>query len=346
MRISFTRGFTLVELLVVIVIIGILIAMLLPAVQAAREAARRIQCRGQVKQIGLALHNYTQAHNVFPPGCIVSTMAADASSECWECFDTWAEASNVTAFARSHGTSWMLLILPHMEQSNVYCQWQFDKSVKANDVAASSDIPQFYCPSRRNSVRPDDVSRLLSSAWRGGGNDYGGCIGRRDGWTNTITHHHRFVSNDVSGRPATHCGVFRPNYGTPMGDIHDGTSNTIMTGELQRLSPEPGATGTDYYDRPYVRTSYDGWAFGGVATLFSTATERAAKRSLGGMNNRFFESPGSEHPGGAHFGMADGSVHFISETIDHESGDPQKENLTLFPILGSIADGLAAQVPQ
>ena len=60
---------------------------------------------------------------------------------------------------------------------------------------------------------------------------------------NTITYHHRFVADDVSGTPATHGGVFRPNYATPISDIRDGTSNTIMTGELQRLSPDPGATG-------------------------------------------------------------------------------------------------------
>ncbi len=336
------RGFSLVELLVVIAIIGVLVAMLLPAVQAAREAARRMECANHLKQIGLALHNYAAAHGGFPPGCIVATVASDVSNPatCFECYDTWVEASHTGVSVAKHGTSWMLAVLPYLEQSSVYIQWDFRRSVVGNAVAATIDIPAFYCPSRRGGRQPDDPL-MLSDVWQGGGNDYGGCIGRRDGWVNKITCHHRFVSNTISGTPRTHSGVFRPNYATPASDIRDGTSNTIMTGEMQRLVPEAGATGKDVYNC----TSYDGWAFGGVATLFSTATEVRANRSPGGMNNRFFESPGSEHPGGAFFGLADGSVRFLSNQIDSDSDPEEKDNTALFPLLGSIADGEVAQVP-
>ncbi len=334
MRVPIQRAFTLVELLVVITIIGILISLLLPAVQAAREAARRTQCANQLKQIGLALHNYAQLHNVFPPGCIVSTYADGVNpTTCVECYDTWAEASDA-ASAGQHGTSWMLAILPHLERGSLYQQWNFSKPVVGNATAATTDVSAFYCPSRRYRIRSDDPSMLLGG-WRSGGTDYGGCIGRRDGWQNSLTYHHRFVSNDVSGTPATHVGVFQPNHAVSARDVRDGLSNTIMTGELQRLVPAAGATGKNVYDC----TSYDGWALGGVATLFSTSTEITADRSPGGMNNNFFESPGSDHPGGAHFGMADGSIHFLSNKID--SGD----NNALFPLLGSMADGKVIQPP-
>ena len=107
--------------------------------------------------------------------------------------------------------------------------------------------------------------------------------------------------------------------------IRDGASNTIMTGELQRLDGSVEQ-----------RTSQDGWALGGVATLFTTAIkETDGTYQTGGLNNNFFESPGSDHPNGAHFGMADGAVHFINNSIDKQ----------VFYHLGAMADGRVAQVP-
>jgi len=314
------RAFTLVELLVVCTIIGILIALLLPAVQAAREAARQVQCANHVKQIGLALHHYTQACGVFPPGCIVSTGKPPG----WE---PWQEAKS-TGLLGQHGTSWMLQVLPYLEQNSVYDQWDFTKNVIGNAQVAQSDISIFYCPSRRNGIRSEDRAHLPVYAWTRGGSDYGGCIGSGNGWTNDS---YRYFTVPENGNESEHwqypsrVGIFLPNTSAHFSDIRDGTSSTIMIGELQRLVSPPSGV-----------CSVDGWAAGGVATLFTTNDhEKSGIYQTGGMNNKFFESPGSEHPGGAHFGMADGAVHFIGNSV----------NSLLFRSLGGMADGQAAQVP-
>ena len=313
---SFRRplhGFTLVELLVVIAIIGILIALLLPAVQAAREAARRMTCSNNLKQIGLGLHSYHSAIGSFPPCAVASLTMA---------YHTQMNIRGEALSGGDHGTSWMLHILPYIEQEAVFDRWDFGLNVFGNTVVAQTDIACFYCPSRRNTVRESD-REIMFQNWSKGGTDYGGCAGGAntfsDGWGAPpgCTHwmYDQWLQTDIFPQRGIFAGVSK---GMDIDEVADGTSHTIMTGEMQRV-----------YDSTACRqTSEDGWAVGGVGTLFDT-DGTIDMPTGGGMNNWYFENPGSEHVGGAQFGMTDGSVRFISENIDD----------LLFEYLGTAAYG-------
>ncbi len=284
------KGFTLIELLVVISIIGILITLLLPAIQATRESARRMQCANNLKQIGLALLSYTDVKKAYPPACRVSTVVGTTAE-----YDCWAEASSLAVGQNKHGTSWMLLILPYMEQFPLYKRWDFNKSVRGNVQVANNNVAAFYCPSRRSGLRPGDSKYMLLPGFTAGGTDYGGCVGRWNAWENHLEWHHHFddiSSSDSLGPPEKLVGIFMPNVSTQFKEIKDGTSHTLMIGELQRLRPRSNDSAIERKE-----TSYDGWALGGVATLFDTTTDPVHKNP-GGMNNWFFESPGSQHRGG------------------------------------------------
>jgi prepilin-type N-terminal cleavage/methylation domain-containing protein/prepilin-type processing-associated H-X9-DG protein len=384
------RGaFTLVELLVVITIIGVLIALLLPAVQAAREAARRMQCSNQLKQLGLALHNYANSNKVFPPSVIVGTQQSSIGT--WP-LDTWTIASatglNPTTVDRGHGTSWMLRILPFIELDTVYKQWDFMYGVGGNafgtatvafsHVAARSEIKAFYCPTRRPAFRQgvDNASTaqtIQGSAWTTGGTDYGGCAGRIklcDGAgasnhalvdpglttnappflvnTTTSPTYGATIGPGATGETASAfttsktLGVFsKPNESTGWMQLQiDGSANTILTGELQRIVNLEGATGTPSANTGPVY-SHDGWAVGGDATLFSTGiignglTTGSTRTVASMISNGDFRAPGSEHNGSTNFGMGDGSVKLISNTIASD----------VLALMGSMGDRVPVQPP-
>jgi prepilin-type N-terminal cleavage/methylation domain-containing protein/prepilin-type processing-associated H-X9-DG protein len=297
------KGFTLIELLVVIAIIGILIALLLPAVQAARESARRTQCSNHLKQLGLALHNYLSTNRMFP--LAMDSGGADPNVT----YDPWGDA-----YQGTHGLSWILFILPFIEETKLYDQWDFKLSVRGNQPIARIDISGLYCPSRRTKIRNEDLP-LMFNQWDAGGTDYGGCMG----FVNPIWDNKSGFSSYPAPPNCAHAidqidgfdwawpdpkipqpnprGFFTPWHRIDVGKVSDGVAQTIMTGELQRL-PGPSCE----------ETSHDGWAPAGVSNLFNT--------QWGAFNDGHFESPGSEHPGGANFGMGDGAVRFLSENID------------------------------
>ena len=196
-----TRGFTLIELLVVIAIIAILIALLLPAVQQAREAARRTQCRNNLKQLGLALHNYHDVYNTFPPN------GANAPSEGPSCGGR---------FNQSWLTwSGMAMLLPYLEQANIYNQinfsnqWNCNADYPANYAAARARIPAITCPSDPGSSIRYTADMSPTS--------YGFSAGTNSDWSQSTVN----------------SGFATLWKGASIRDITDGTSNTIAMSELQ-----------------------------------------------------------------------------------------------------------------
>ena len=205
-------GFTLVELLVVIAIIGILVALLLPAVQAAREAARRTACQNNFKQVGVALHNYHSAQQVFPPGTRF-TQVSNAS-----CPETEAGGE------RSFG--WGAFILPYLEEQQLYDQLDLDINVftGVNWDASAILVSAYVCPSEANDSSWVDCCT---------GKDHGGAPG--DDWR---------LSNmaGIGDSVEAHCWLYQPhaigrgtlfNYSKiNIGKITDGSSHTAMVGEV------------------------------------------------------------------------------------------------------------------
>ena len=328
-RRHFKHGFTLIELLVVIAIIAVLIALLLPAVQSAREAARRSQCKNNLKQLGLALQNYHDRSLMFPPGAVILLGQTGVGGG-----DTTTTGTATTIYSfggydmvwrASNGDrcqSWMVQILPLLEQSALYDSWNFGADVKSNKLdangqpLASRNLPAFLCP-----TRPDEKHRnVMFQGWSGGFTDYGGCFGAGNLAINSASSNRTmyFGADSVSARGINtkRGGIFYGNSNTSNRDIRDGTSNTVIAGEVQRLN---GGT--------VPTTSIDGWAVGGLPTLFTTANSTVQTKM--GINGLQRETAGSDHKGGAHFTFADGAVRFMSENMD----------LKLYSNLGSIGEG-------
>lgn len=206
-------GFTLVELLVVIAIIGVLVALLLPAVQAAREAARRMQCSNHLKQLVLATHNHHDTLKRLPPGGAM---------------DQPPFGTDAPTGSNRWGSSWLVYILPYIEQQPLFDKWQFygqSGAFNANNNTAATGvmIKVFFCPSSPLPKAPPN--RQLGSTFA----SYVGVSGADNGVITGFTET-RVVTLPVAGR-VSGGGVMIPNGQLKFGDITDGTSNTISISE-------------------------------------------------------------------------------------------------------------------
>jgi prepilin-type N-terminal cleavage/methylation domain-containing protein/prepilin-type processing-associated H-X9-DG protein len=283
-------GFTLVELLVVIAIIGVLVALLLPAVQAAREAARRMKCSNNLKQIALGLHNFHDTHSSFPK--------YTSGSVGWTCF-----------------------ILPYIEQQALADQVRptegaYNAGQNANRVMGKYKLPMYLCPSfaqEKSGSAIDDIT--------GFGNAYTlhyvGCAGPIGNLPGTSTPYNvNTVGQSQGGLAADGILPFIPAVqttsspvptpqGVRMGDVTDGTSNTMMLMEM-------GWTGMENGLRSWVR----GFVWNGDATCSKNVQNAMRTVKYNNSNNYNNMSIGSNHPAGCNIAMGDGSVRFLTENVD------------------------------
>jgi len=278
------RGFTLIELLVVIAIIAILIALLLPAVQQAREAARRTECKDNLKNIGLALHNYHDTNQGFPSGNVVRR-----SGGRW-----WG-----------YGWTWHAMILPQMDQEPLF---------EALKPELNSDSGTVNSPKQQLANQDTKIEIFQCPSQPGGDLQYGGQNGDQPSnyngvcGTNTFNNNHTDGANDVAYRGN---GVFHLNSYVRFADMTDGPSNTFNVAEVQTKLADnmPGG------DRRYV------FSQGGDGNSPNDISEYLIGMETNPtwgdpINSGSQEATGSFHDGGCHFLMGDGRVEFVNEQID------------------------------
>jgi len=315
-------AFTLIELLVVIAIIAVLVALLLPAVQQAREAARRSQCKNNLKQLGLGLHNYHDSHGLFPPESIAKGCCKGGTRQ--------------TTDPILNASGWTML-LPYLDQAPLYNQYNHnsaacsyispgttgsltgDPITSGNAAVVRTPISVFTCPS--------DAASRQGRYLPAGGSYYGIAAGSTQGgyktnydfstYSSTIDTCNSWAKQAVETRR-----LFSDNSNSSIKHITDGSSNTVAVCE----------TMCDQHNGIGVAWGYRGWTMVGLdlavrginVWTWPGTTWTPQIGWLGGWSY-----PGSHHVGGAQFLFADGSVHFLSENI----------SATVRTNLSYIADG-------
>lgn len=278
------RGFTLIELLVVISIISVMIGMLLPAVQKAREAASRISCANNLKQIGLAMHNRHDTEGTLPPSRLQRGMA-----------------------------TWAVLILPYLEQDNLYRQWILGRTyVEQNDIARRTSFKGFFCPSRR--AMSDGVSVYGDLFPIGAG-------GQLVHFPGALADYAVVVDKTGHDEPGELCpnmsGSFEAITGLRFSAFTDGLTNSLLVGEKHI---------------PITKHGYGWWDCSTYDGEYPTCWSRSTSRDHPPTTNprdtdwKF----GSRHTAVVMFCFADGSVRPIPETI----------NPITYELLGTRNDGM------
>ena len=310
-----SRGFTLIELLVVIAIIAVLIALLLPAVQQAREAARRSQCKNNLKQLGLALHNYHDTHRVFPPGMLGRCTTPDLNA------------------------NGLVMLLPYIDQSPLYNLCKFngsfsnvegsgyesglvgtpagDPATNGNLAVVTTKLAVFTCPTDSGKLE------ITSSAYRPSSSvGTGGAMTNYDFVTTSSAGNYNSCSN-WSGAASASRAAFGDNSNCSLRDITDGSSNSALMCEMTR----------NVYNGNGNAWGYRGHVMVGVWLASNPINTWLVSWTTPPINvygqSTSWAYGGSLHTGGLHIVMGDGAVRFISENISSTT----RANLTY------IADG-------
>ena len=304
-------GFTLIELLVVIAIIGVLVALLLPAVQQAREAARRTQCTNNMKQIGLALHNYHDVHNVFPPAYVIKPGGGGINGP-----------PDPVSRDAGPGWAWGMILLPYLDQGALYNS--FDQIHPCwdpvNAASALTQVNVYLCPSATKSDRPFDVKDgstppvTLATFAR---SCYVASAGQDEPWAHTSDNYEA----DAEALGWNPIGPFYRNSRTRVRDVTDGLSNTVFVGEHHPVVSDttwvgvvPGALVCPNPAFAFTTCEAGGVlvsCHSGPCTTVNPPQIHPPNSPLCAVCQMY-----AQHHGGCNVLLGDGSVRFVTEAID------------------------------